>query len=208
MIACAAVAACLSKPGPPGAGLPGDASGISDGGGGDGVGPVGDAQPTRNYVFVTSALFHPPQSALAADGVCTAAATAGHRVGYYVAWLSFEGSGLDAQNRVRDTSGHDWYTTEDTPFAANIDDVVGGMLSDAPKYDEFGVDATIATPGVEVATGTTAQGNIDVMFDADCTAGSIAVGLPGHTDAAWTEYGVVPCATNGLRLYCFGYGAP
>jgi hypothetical protein len=208
-IACAlSASACLTRPTGP--------AGTVDATGGSSDGAIDGPPPPHNIMFVTSGVFGPPWAAGApgghsatADAFCGSRAQQAGLLGNYVAWLSY-GDGTNAVTRLRGLPfARNWYRPDGVFFAASVDDLVTYPLAVAPTIDETTRDVTVAEPSVEVATGTAADGTYDGGTAADCPAGSIEIGYPGHTDSSWTAGGQVPCSTSmNLRLYCFSFGAP
>ncbi len=204
----ACVAGCLAKPPPPAAGRPfPDAPFVgADGGAADGGGADGGGGP-HNVMFVTSAVFHPPLAAAVANGFCTQGANEHGHPGSFVAWMSYESTGMRAIDQLRTPGGGHWVRTDGALFANSADEIVEGMIANPPQYDEMGNDVLASDPSVEVATGTTAAGDIEIQRNGDCMNNAIEVGVPGATDSTWTEYGYSPCmGVTSLRLYCFGVG--
>jgi len=158
--------------------------------------------------IVTSGTFtFPPTSLSQYDMACGTAAQNAHVPGSYVAWLSDSSTNIADRIRGLPFASH-WRRTDGVPFANTIDDIALGTLLSEPRIDEFGQDAVMADPSLQVGTGTTALGKIEVGFDALCSAGNIEVGMPAMAPSkGWTESGYLPCGSAVVRLYCFSFGA-
>jgi hypothetical protein len=180
-------------------------------GGGDGGGPVLDGPaPQHNIMFVSSLARPSPWEPIATqDGWCTMAAQHGNLPGNYVAWLSDQSRNIGDVLRAK-APAQQWYRPDGMLFAATVDAIATGMIANPPVIDETGLDATVADPSLQVATGTQPSGMAEPSRGADCFTGNIAIGMPKDAPSGgWTEAGYVPCnGASYLRLYCFSFDAP
>jgi hypothetical protein len=210
-----ALSGCFLKPGPPGiAGEAGAGDDVPPGGGPDGRPPDGgslDVTGSRaNYVFVTSAPITLLGGAMAnqnlnrADSLCNQSAVNAQLFGHYLAWMS-DSTVSGAADRLRAKLARGWITPTNVPVADTVDDIVASptRMFNTPRIDEHMVDAVASNPGLEVATGTDANGMGDIA-NSMCFSGSIRVGRPAAL-AGWTDATVELCSTTTLRVYCFGY---
>lgn len=172
----AATAGRFIKPDPPG--IAGEA------GAGDDADLTGDGGPPRaNYVFFTSGTFTPntPQTNLMrADAMCNLAAMQAmpQRYGHYVAWLSGNGVGEAAIDRLRAHHPRGWKLVNGELFADTVDDLANGILLGALHLDENGVDIAPGTNLVQVATGSDQHGGDIIGADVACSQGKIEIGDP------------------------------
>lgn len=138
----------------------------------------------------------------AADAVCQAqAANAGlSSPTSYKAWLSDDGSGIDAVDRF-DNDGR-WIRLDGVPIAENLAD-----LSDGELFAPINLTPSGTYLGnFGVWTGTTNDG---IASAVDCQSWSSSdgadLGTAGFANAAdiWTDNGLsTACSFGGARIYC------
>jgi len=120
--------------------------------------------------------------------------------GTYVAWLSDDGNGINAKDRIMDAT---YANTDGNVVATNLADLLDSSLG-APITATYG-----GLAGDPVWTGTASDGTsiAPAMGSNDCdgwssTAETGIYGDPTATDGTWTNAGGDVC-TSAYAVYCF-----
>lgn len=157
-----------------------------------------DAGPTGLRAFVSSTTSSGNLGGqLGADTTCKSLATAAGLGGTWVAWLSNNGGGPEAVDRL--TSAGPWRLVTGDVVAMTKTALVSGTILHGIDRDENG-NLVAASP---VWTGTGANGK---YLTNDCdkwtTGTNGRVGVTNGTDSTWTSSGVNAC-NQPRRVYCF-----
>jgi hypothetical protein len=200
-----ALSGCFIKPDPPGISRE---AGVGDDAPSTGDSNDGTLSKQANVVFITSGVFLPndPSSSLTrADQLCaqTAHLATPPIPGNFVAWLSGNGVGESAIERLRARNPRGWRLVNGDPFADTVDDIAAINIFTTPHIDENGVDVLTLGGAVQAATGSDRHGNDMVGADTQCSQGRIEIGRPIVADFSWSEAGYLLCSDTTMRLYCF-----
>jgi hypothetical protein len=184
---------------------------------GDSPGEAADASPDKDVaetgpsfkrVFISSTTTESNFGSLAAaDAVCGARAVAAGLGGTWKAWLST--STTSAASRLTHASVP-YQLVDGTIVASNWFSLVSGTIKNPIGLDETGT----SKPGSGAWTGTNADGSSyngftcqDWTVVEDCASSMTyhgLLGVDGHVDSTWTNWGGDSCCTGAaFPFYCF-----